>query len=87
MYCPECNSELEDGYVGYGSGILWHKHKLKGWRRIFPIALLNGAFILGNWTSPGVYTFIKARKCSECNIVVLLTKNTEKDLSPILSMD
>jgi hypothetical protein len=84
MHCPECNSELVDGYVGYGSGILWHERKLTGWRRIFPIALLNGAFILGNWTSPGVYTFVEARKCPECNTVVLPMKNNINDYSPIL---
>ncbi|MFQ5857010.1 MAG: PF20097 family protein [Anaerolineae bacterium] len=70
-WCPECGSALEDGFLGYGSGLLWHEHKLRGWRRIFLYAVPTGHFVLGSIASSPFITSVPARKCTACGTVVL----------------
>jgi ribosomal protein S27AE len=70
--CPECGTGLEDGFLGYGTGLLWHESRLRGWHRLFPFAIAEGNYIVGNWTSTGLITSIPARKCPACGTVVLL---------------
>lgn len=69
--CPECGSALENGFLSYGSGLLWHEHKLRGWRRVFIYAMATGHFVVGNWASSGLMASKPARKCAICGTVVL----------------
>ncbi len=69
--CPECGAELENGYIGYGSGILWHKIKLQGAARIGFVAVPTGSYIVGDWKSTGFISQVPGRKCIKCGTVVL----------------
>ncbi len=69
--CPECGEDLKDGYLAYGSGLMWHEFELRGWPRMFPYPLATGHFVLGSWASPGLITSTPARKCSACGTVIL----------------
>ena len=69
--CPECGSRLEDGFIGYASGILWHEQELHGWRRAFPFALAEGRFVVGNWPSTPWFRSRTARRCPACGTLVL----------------
>ena len=71
MRCPECGAELKSGYLGYGSGLLWHERPLRGLVRFFPFAIATGHFVLGNRTSSGFFTSRLARKCERCGTVVI----------------
>lgn len=42
---PECGSRLEDGFIGYASGLLWDKRRPRGWRRLFPARVRLGAVV------------------------------------------
>jgi hypothetical protein len=69
--CPECGSQLEDGFIGYASGLLWHKRQPSGWQRLFPFALTTGRFVIGNWASTPWVRLKTARRCVACGTLVL----------------
>jgi predicted RNA-binding Zn-ribbon protein involved in translation (DUF1610 family) len=69
--CPECGAELENGYLGYGSGLLWHRIRLSGPARIGFVAIPTGQYIVGNWRASGFVSQVPARKCPKCGTVVL----------------
>ena len=69
--CPECDAELDRGFFSYGSGVLWHREKLRGWQRLFPVSLATGRRIFGSWTSSGLMRSRPALLCKACGTVVL----------------
>ena len=69
--CPECGAALEDGFIGYFSGIIWHDEDPAGWRRVFPFVLGAGRFIISNPTSTPWIRSRKARKCRNCGTLVV----------------
>ncbi|MCW8985132.1 MAG: PF20097 family protein [Thermoanaerobaculales bacterium] len=70
-HCPECGAALEDGFIGYFSGIRWYDKDPEGWRRIFPFVLSAGHFIVGNAASTPWIRSRKALKCRGCGTLVL----------------
>ncbi len=71
MTCPECGTRLEIGFISYGSGLVWHKTKLRGLKRIFIFAFAAGRPVVGNWTSTGLMTSCPAMMCDDCGTVIL----------------
>ena len=69
--CPECGATLEDGFIGYFSGIMWHDEDPQGLQRIFPFVLSAGRFIFSNAMSTPWIRSRKARKCPGCGTLVV----------------
>ncbi|MHC4116042.1 MAG: PF20097 family protein [Planctomycetota bacterium] len=69
--CPQCSAELAAGYVSFGSGLLWHKTRLRGYKRIFFHAFATGEPIAGTWMSSGLMSSVPAMRCNSCGAVVL----------------
>lgn len=69
--CPSCGATLEDGFIGYASGILWHGEEPMGWRRLFPFVLAAGRFVVGNWASTPWVRCREAQRCCRCGTVVI----------------
>ena len=69
--CPECKAEPEAGYVSFGSGLVWHKTELRGFRRIFFHAFATGAPIVGTWMSSGLMSSVPAMRCNACGTIVM----------------
>ena len=53
---PECGTRLEAGFISYGSGLVWHKIKLHGLKRIFIFAFATERPIVGNGHQGGFLT-------------------------------
>jgi rubredoxin len=73
--CPECGATLDDGFIGYFSGIMWHDQEPTGWLRIFPFVLSTGHFIVGNAASTPWARNRKARRCRDCGTLVVPTQS------------
>jgi rubredoxin len=69
--CPECGATLENGFIGYFSGIMWHDMKPEGWQRVFPFVLSAGRFIISNPASTPWVRSRNARKCRDCGTLVV----------------
>ena len=69
--CPHCDSELEEGYLGFASGLFWSRHALKGWRSLFPVALSFGEFVVGSLASTPWFRTRPAHRCSVCGALVI----------------
>jgi len=69
--CPECGTKLEAGFMSYGSGLVWHKTKLHGLKRLFIFAFATGRPVVGNWMSSGLMTSRPAMICDDCGAVIL----------------
>ena len=70
-HCPECGAGLEDGYVGYFSGIMWHEQHLMGLQRLFPFVLSAAHLIIGNLASTPWIRSRKASRCRDCGTLVV----------------
>jgi len=70
--CPECGTRLETGFISYGPGLVWHKTKLHGLKRLFIYAFATGRPVGGNWMSSGFVTSNPAMICNDCGTVILL---------------
>jgi hypothetical protein len=70
-HCPECGATLEDGFIGYFSGIMWHDKDPVGWQRLFPFVLGAGNFTISNVASTPWIRSRKARKCRDCGTLVV----------------
>ncbi len=69
--CPECKVELEAGYVSFGSGLVWHKTELRGYKRLFFHAFATGQSIVGTWMSSGLMSSIPASRCNACGTIIM----------------
>jgi hypothetical protein len=80
--CPECETELEAGYLSLGTGLVWHKTGLRGFRRLFVYAFLTGEKIVGTWLSSGLLFSIPAKRCNACGTVVMPRVGSAKGPKP-----
>ena len=69
--CPECGGALEDGYVGYFSGIVWSEKDPVGLQRLFPFVLGATRFIIGTWASTPWIRSRAGRRCRDCGALVI----------------
>ena len=69
--CPECGSALEEGFIGYFSGIMWHEEQLEGLQRTIPFVLGAADFILGSVVSTPWIRSRRASRCRACGTVVV----------------
>ena len=72
-HCPECGATLDDGFISYFSGIMWHEKKPIGWRRLFPFVCSAGHFIFGNAASAPWTRSREAQKYRDCETLVVPT--------------
>ena len=69
--CPECGAPLDDGFIGYFSGIMWYDSDPRVWRRVIPFCLEAGRFIIGNVGSTPWTRTRRARQCRACGTLVV----------------
>jgi len=69
--CPQCGNIFQTGFISYGSGLVWHKTKLKGLKRLFFLAFSSGRPVVGNCLSSGLMTSYPAMLCDDCGTVLL----------------
>ena len=69
--CPECGAALEEGYIGYFSGIVWHEEELMGLQRLIPFVFSAAHFIIGTITSTPWIRSRQARRCRSCGTLVV----------------
>ena len=69
--CPECGAALDDGFIGYFSGIMWYDSEPWGWQSVFPFCLTAGRFLIGNAASTPWARTRKARQCRACRTLVV----------------
>jgi len=69
--CPECGAALEDGFIGYFSGIMWHDEELMGLQCLIPFVLSAAHFIIGNLASTPWIRSRKASKCRDCGTLIV----------------
>lgn len=71
VICPICGSELEDGFLSYGSGTVWHGEKPKGLGRFFLSAYSTGERVFGSIASYPYVFSVPGARCSECHTVLI----------------
>jgi len=69
--CPECDAGLEDGYIGFFSGIMWHDQPVTGLLRLFPFVLSAASFIISNLISTPWIRSRQARRCRSCGTLIV----------------
>ena len=72
LVCPSCNSIMEDGYLSYASGAVWHNKKPKGLGRMFWSAFSSGEPIYGSFLSMPIVSSVVAQRCPNCSCVVVI---------------
>lgn len=71
LICPVCGSELEEGFLSYCSGSVWHREKPRGLGRFFWSAFSSGARVFGSIASYPTVSSVSASRCSDCSSVVI----------------
>jgi len=71
LSCPFCGTGLEEGFISYGSGAIWHHTKPRGWRRAFWSAYLSGERVFGSVISSPVVSSVPAYRCPNCGAFVI----------------
>jgi hypothetical protein len=69
--CSFCGTALEEGFLSYGSGAIWHRTKPQGWRRAFWSAYASGKRVFGSVISSPIVSSVPAFRCPSCNAVVI----------------
>ena len=69
--CSMCGAELEEGYLSYSSGAVWHREKPTGLRRMFWSAFLSGEKVYGGMASNPIVSSVSALRCPSCSSVVV----------------
>ena len=70
-HCPACGTEVEEGFVSYCSGAIWHRTKPSGWQRVFWSAFPSGERVFGSAASYPVVSSVPALRCPSCAAVVI----------------
>jgi hypothetical protein len=73
--CSLCGTALEEGFLSYCSGAVWHRTKPRGWRRAFWRAYSAGERVFGSWASYPAVSSVPAFRCPSC-AAVLIPRNT-----------
>lgn len=71
--CPHCESQLEAGYLGFGSGLFWSRSHLNWWQSIFLFAFSYGEFVVGSLMSTPWFRSRAAHRCTACGALVIPT--------------
>jgi hypothetical protein len=74
--CPLCGTALEEGFLSYGSGAVWHRTKPRGWRRLFWDAYTSGEPVFGSMASSPIVSSVPAFRCPSCTAVVTPGKSS-----------
>ena len=69
--CPMCGTELEEGYLSYCSGAVWHRERPSGLSRMFWSAFLTGERVYGGVLSNPVVSSVSALRCPDCSSVMV----------------
>lgn len=69
--CPGCGVSLEEGFLSYCSGAIWHPEKPRGWRRLFWHAFPSGKRVFGSVFSSPIVFSVAAARCPSCGAVVI----------------
>lgn len=69
--CPACSSALEEGFISYCSGAIWHRTKPRGWQRVFWNAFPSGERVFGSAASYPVVSSVPSFRCPSCAAVVI----------------
>lgn len=79
VVCPSCDSEMENGYLSYCSGAVWHREKPKGLRRLFWSAISGGEPVYGSLLfSLPVVSSVDAWRCPKCSCVLVSAQQTDR---------
>jgi hypothetical protein len=73
--CSLCGTALEEGFLSYSSGAIWHRTKPRGWRRAFWSAYSSGEHVFGSFASSPIVSSVPAFRCPSC-AAVLIPRNT-----------
>lgn len=71
LSCLFCGTGLEQGFISYVSGAIWHPNKPQGWRRAFWSAYMSGERVFGSFISSPVVSSEPALRCPGCAAVVI----------------
>lgn len=71
LSCSFCGTDLEEGFISYGSGAIWHHTKPQGWQRAFWSAYMSGERVFGSFVSSPVISSVPALRCPSCAAVVI----------------
>jgi len=74
--CSLCGTALEEGFLSYGSGAVWHRTRPRGWRRLFWDAYTSGEPVFGSMASSPVVSSVPAFRCPNCAAVVIPGKSS-----------
>jgi hypothetical protein len=74
--CSLCGTALEEGFLSYCSGAIWHRTKPRGWRRAFWSAYSSGERVFGSFASSPVVSSVPAFRCPSCAAVVIPGKSS-----------
>jgi hypothetical protein len=74
--CSLCGTALEDGFLSYASGAVWHRTKPRGWRRMFWSAYTSGEIVFGSVVSSPVVSSVPALRCPSCAAVIIPGKSS-----------
>jgi hypothetical protein len=73
--CSLCGTAMEEGFISYCTGAIWHREKPRGWRRAFWSAYASGERVFGSPLSSPVVSSTPAFRCPGC-AAVLIPRNT-----------
>jgi hypothetical protein len=71
MKPPVDDLELEEGFVGYFSGVMWHQERIEGLQRMIPFILSTADFIIGTVVSTPWIRSRRASRCRDCGTLVV----------------
>jgi hypothetical protein len=69
--CSFCGTALQEGFLSYCSGAVWHRTKPRGWRRMFWNAFSSGERVFGSLVSSPLVLSVPALRCPDCAAVVI----------------
>lgn len=78
LECPKCDGESEEGFLGYYTGLFWHKEKLRGLKNLFLYTVGEGDQLTGSVLSSGLLRMIPAYRCENCRAVLFLPEVKEE---------
>lgn len=72
--CPYCQAQLEPGYLGFTSGLLWSRERLNWLQSLFFVAALSlGQLVIGSLGTTPWFRYRAAHRCTVCGALVVAT--------------
>ena len=69
--CSFCGTALEEGFLSYCSGTIWHRKRPQGWGRMFTSAFSTGERVFGSLISSPIVSSVPALRCPSCAAVMI----------------